>query len=622
MTQILHVSLPKFLRTTFRFGLLAVAVLAQFAAPSRAKETAQSPSHSELQKRLDQAAPHSVVDFQMTEFVTLHAPLRVTKPLTVRRLRLQLPPKLPRTQLLQTNVEGFELTDSHFRGNADTVGQDQRASLVEIRAGKFRVERCTFDNASKNGLTIDPGDSDQPLVGGVVRDIVGHGVVRDVVSLSGGSRGGAVRDILVENVYAADSSLRGAVEVSDRSWDVTVRGVTAERCVYAIDVQDHDLKTDINRNVLLEDIRARNCRHAIRTATDPIGHSGLTIRNVVAEDCDVPLRIDHITDVLIEGVRILGRERDPTEPEDLESVISIKGCNNVTVRDVTARDLGKVPAVVRAVDTVHLRIDGLSVEGDTRVDQVVRVEARELFGDDNQPSIEPVLQNVRTSNSEQSKVQRKSVQTSLHAERVSEESTSSVTQSDSNSVSAAVAKPTQYAPPEAYLPGEKLPYFGSEDPWFRTKKPSPGGRMYQAQQVHDLTARATQKVLADSQDWINAKKDDSDEARYYKILALAQSGDLETAEAELNELLDLGFPPGRFLAGPRELTRSLEKIHTYQERVVVPAAGLVHGPQLGAVTSESARISGAHVRRIERQSDCVSSLVSGSDRGNCRSEDV
>lgn len=342
-------------------AVAAVAFMSQLATCSAAET--QLPTYASLQARLDEAPANSVVDFAMTEFVTLDKPLRVTKPLTVRGLRLQLPPKLARTQLLQTNVEGFELTDSHFRGNADTIGQDQRASLVEVRAGKFRVERCTFDNASKNGLTIDPGDSDQPLVEGVVRDIVGHGVVRDVVSLSGGSRGGTVRDILVENVYASDSSLRGAVEVSDRSWDVTVRGVTAERCVYAIDVQDHDLPTDVNRNVLLEDIRARNCRHAVRTATDPIGHSGLTIRNVVAEDCDVPLRIDHISDVLIEGVRIIGRQRDATEPEDLESVIRIKGCSNVSVRDVVISNTGKLPAPVKIVDSKQILIDRVTVGG-------------------------------------------------------------------------------------------------------------------------------------------------------------------------------------------------------------------------------------------------------------------
>lgn len=365
--------------SSFRLVPMLIAIAAAVSVPEAAECTAaetQPPTHASLQDRLDEAPEHSVVDFAMTEFVTLDKPLRVAKPLTVRGLRLQLPPKLPRTQLLQTNVEGFSLTDSHFRGNADTVGQDQRASLVEVRAGKFRVERCTFENSSKNGLTIDPGDTDQPLIGGVVRDIVGHGVVRDVVSLSGGSRGGTVRDVLVENVYASDSSLRGAVEVSDRTWDVTVRGVTADRCVYAVDVQDHDLATDINRNVLLEDIRARNCRHAVRTATDPIGHNGLTIRNVVAEDCDVPLRIDHIANVLVDGVHIIGRERDPAETNDLECAFQIKGCTNVTIRNVVIEGVDNIPAPVKVVDTSQLLVDRLVVDGKNPGDAAILLVSR------------------------------------------------------------------------------------------------------------------------------------------------------------------------------------------------------------------------------------------------------
>lgn len=316
-----------------------------------------------LQQRIDAAPPGGIVDFAMLEFAEIDRPLEVTKPLTLRGLRLALPPALPKTRLLVVSAEGFGLEDSAFRGNADTVGQDQRATLVEVNAGGFRVERCRFDNSSKNGLTIEPAAGQATLARGVIRDIEGSGVVRDVVSLSGGQRGGVVRDVLVENVRAVDSSLRGAVEVSDRTWDVTVRGVSAERCVYAIDVQDHDNPTDINRNILLEDIRARDCRHAVRTATDPIGHEGLTIRDVVAEDCHLPLRVDHISHVIIDGVRIVGRRRDPREAIDPGCVIQIKGSRNVTVRDVSVLDIGDVAVAVKVIESRHVLLDRILLEG-------------------------------------------------------------------------------------------------------------------------------------------------------------------------------------------------------------------------------------------------------------------
>jgi hypothetical protein len=317
----------------------------------------------ELQERIDAAPAGGVVDFAMLEYVEIDRPLEVRKPLTIRRLKLSLPPSLPRTRLVVVSTEGFGLEDSAFRGNADTVGQDQRATLVEISAGGFRVERCRFDNSSKNGLTIEPSPENPTLARGVIRDIEGSGVVRDVVSLSGGQRGGVVRNVLVENVRAVDSSLRGAVEVSDRTWDVTVRGITAERCVYAIDVQDHDNPTDINRNVLLEDIRARQCRHAVRTATDPIGHEGLTIRNVVAEDCHLPIRIDHVANVIVDGVRVVGRRLDPREVIDPGCVIQIKGSRNVTVRDLTIENIGDTPVAVKVIDSRRVLFDRILVEG-------------------------------------------------------------------------------------------------------------------------------------------------------------------------------------------------------------------------------------------------------------------
>src|SRR6185369_8540779 len=96
-------------------------------------------------------------------------------------------------------------------------------------------------NSSKDGVMIDgDGSKDEDIVGGGVRDIVGRGVVRDTVSISGSSgHGRKIRNVLVDNVRCYNSRLRGAVEVSDGTDNITVRKVYAEDAVYALDVQDH-----------------------------------------------------------------------------------------------------------------------------------------------------------------------------------------------------------------------------------------------------------------------------------------------------------------------------------------------------------------------------------------------
>ncbi|MBX9652352.1 hypothetical protein K2Y11_01910 [bacterium] len=348
------------------------------------------PMPAQLQQILDQAEPDSIVDFDLRGYVEVNTTLRINKPLWIRGLRLKLPAGLARTPLLVTHVAGVRVTDSYFRGNGDTVDQAVRASLLDIHASDFRVERCVFENSAKNGLTIDPDNSGQPIVGGVIRDIVGYHVIRDVVSLSGGPGDGVIRDVLVENVRAYDSKLRGAVEVSDGAADITVRSVTSERCVYAVDVQDHGEPHEINRNILLEDIRARRCRHAIRTANDPHGHEGLAIRNVVAEDCELPLRISHTKDVIIEGVRIIRRQLDPTESKHSNNMLQIKSCQNVSLRDLTFRDCGKLTAAVELIDSGDVRIDGMLVSGPTSIDHAILEVARAQ-----KPGASVILQNIR-----------------------------------------------------------------------------------------------------------------------------------------------------------------------------------------------------------------------------------
>ncbi len=183
--------------------------------------------------------------------------------------------------------------------------------------------------------------------------------MRDLVSINGGYNGKKVRNVLVENIRNYQSKLRGAVEVSNGVDNITVRKVFAQECAYAVDVQDHRNEQQINQHVVLEDIYALDCRHAIRTANIPIGHHNLSIRNVTAERCPRPLQISHTEMVSLEGVRILDHPDSEYPPLD------INNCDGLTVSDVKIRNSNYGGAALRVKDCETVVIDGLILMGET-----------------------------------------------------------------------------------------------------------------------------------------------------------------------------------------------------------------------------------------------------------------
>ncbi|CAN0072702.1 unnamed protein product, partial [Chrysoparadoxa australica] len=203
-------------------------------------------------------------------------------------------------------AEDVSILDFRLNGNARTVDQADRAPLIRIFKSNFRLERGLFENSSKDGVEISPLVEYGDIDGGVVRDIVGRGCVRDVISINGSheTKSTFIRNILVENIRGYDSSLRGPVEVSDGSENITVRNVYAENCVYAVDWQDHNRPTEINRNVLIDNVYALKCRYAIRNAVHDFGHTTLTLTNIVAEKCLEPLKVANTSNVVIQNVRI------------------------------------------------------------------------------------------------------------------------------------------------------------------------------------------------------------------------------------------------------------------------------------------------------------------------------
>ena len=314
-------------------------------------------SGPDLQKTLDAAPANATIVCDRNEQIRIAETVGITKPVTIRGLNAALIDSLGKTSILRVASEGFAITDFELYGNDATVEQDVRAPLITIEEGNFRVERGRFVNSSKDGVEINTVPDGGDIVGGIVRDVVGVGVVRDVVSISGSGRtdGLKVRNILVENVRGYDSRLRGPVEVSDGAENITVRTVYAERCVYAVDVQDHNKPPQINRNIVIEDVYAVDCRYAIRNANRPFGHVNLTIRDVVAERCPEPLRILNTTGVTVENVRISGHTGD-------RPAMVVRACDDVVIRDVVIAGKGTMAAML-VRNSGNIRVDGLRLSG-------------------------------------------------------------------------------------------------------------------------------------------------------------------------------------------------------------------------------------------------------------------
>jgi hypothetical protein len=355
------------MKETIKSATMRASWLSVFVTPiaisgcgtARSTDTA-GVARRDLQEVIDAAPSNSVVRCDPNEQVTLSVPLTIRKPLTLVGLHARLPEKLSNTPLVVVEAKGVSVTDFELVGNADSVPQSERAPLLVIHAGDFRVEKGSFINSSKDGVMIDgDGSKDEDIVGGVVRDIVGRGVVRDTVSISGsGGNGRKIRNVLVDNIRCYNSRLRGAVEVSDGTDNITVRKVYAESAVYALDVQDHNKPDQSNRNVVIDDVFAVRCKHALRTANTRKGHANLTVRDITAQRCTIPIQISHTANVHLSNVRIL--DHDSGKPP-----IELRDCHGVFVRDLVVENASVKGPALLIENCDETLVDGFSLRGQT-----------------------------------------------------------------------------------------------------------------------------------------------------------------------------------------------------------------------------------------------------------------
>ena len=330
------------------------------ALPSASPQIFYAVDSTNLQQTLDLAPPNSTIEFNPNQQLILSTPLKVSKSLTLRGLNAKLPEKLGKSPLLTVSAKGVTIEDFQLQGNTESVGQDERAPLIFIQAGDFRVEHGLVLNSSRHGVYVAPDKSTGDIYGGVIRDIVGHGNARCVVAIGDhGDEGVAVHNVLVENIRCYDSSLRGAVNLKDGNDNITVRDIYSSNSVYAVDVQDHKKPGEVNRNITIENVYAVKCRHAVRTNNRDLGHQNLTIRNVTAEQCSIPLRISNTAHVTLDNIRVFDHQisEEPFPP------ILIYNCQGVFVRDVVVKNSNYNGPALALVDSGDVVVDGFTLQG-------------------------------------------------------------------------------------------------------------------------------------------------------------------------------------------------------------------------------------------------------------------
>ena len=79
------------------------------------------------------------------------------------------------------------------------------------------------------------------------------------------------------------------------------------------------------------------------------------------------------------------------------------------------------------------------------------------------------------------------------------------------------------------------------------------------------------------------------ESHFMLTIAYARRGQLDQAAASMERALAAELPPGRFIAGPRDLLQPLARHPAYRQLLARQAGTVIHGPMIGDVTDAGAR---------------------------------
>jgi alkaline phosphatase D len=155
------------------------------------------------------------------------------------------------------------------------------------------------------------------------------------------------------------------------------------------------------------------------------------------------------------------------------------------------------------------------------------------------------------------------------------------------------SKNFQSAPPDAYLDGSPLAYYGSENQWSR--------RQFSEEKADKSSKRRGQRQLlaildgepAQAIKWAQRRldADPSDlEAIYTQTVAWCRQGQIDLSISTMKKAIAAGLPLERFLAGPRDLLKPLYQSQAFREIAAQRSIRIIHGPMLGCVTDRSAKV--------------------------------
>jgi len=161
------------------------------------------------------------------------------------------------------------------------------------------------------------------------------------------------------------------------------------------------------------------------------------------------------------------------------------------------------------------------------------------------------------------------------------------------SVYSQASKYGQFAPQDAYRNGSPLAYYGSENEWsrrqFSQKKADKDYKRRGQRQLLAILDGKPQRAIELSKIRLAADPGDF-ESLFTQTIAWCQLGDMTRALGTMQHALEAGLPLERFLAGPRKMLRPLIESKAFQDLQSRRAVHLLHGPMLGCVTANSAKV--------------------------------
>ena len=151
----------------------------------------------------------------------------------------------------------------------------------------------------------------------------------------------------------------------------------------------------------------------------------------------------------------------------------------------------------------------------------------------------------------------------------------------------------EFAPKDAYFPGSKHPYYGSENAWNqRFFSESTAQRFYKrrGQRAMLFIVEGNPQKAAKYCNELLAKDPKDIESLFNLVVAKCQMNDISGAMKTMKLAVNLGLPFSRFLAGPRDLLKPLTATDDFKKYSAEHnTSELIHGPMLGCLTDHSAK---------------------------------